>query len=182
MPIKLDIGVSGITELSDRLKALSQRDSPERDEIYIGVLSELGRKLVLRLESETPKGVSGDLARSTSFRITITQDQETRETIYTLEIIQTADTNTFVYRPIVVSGRNPGKMPPALALRGWVELKWGLTGPEADRGAFRLARYIAAFGTASNPYTQKVVVASEEDIQIAANELGQQLSIEIFDF
>lgn len=182
MPIFMEIGISGITEVSRNLAAISGFDSVLRNKIYTEVLAELGKILVLRLREATPRGVTGNLADSTDFQIIISRDTETNDTIYSLIITQDATAGSFVYRPIVVSGRNPGRMPPPLALRGWVELKWGLSGVAADKGAFRLARHIAAFGTNANKYVEEVVVASARDVQNAANDLGQHLSIEIMDF
>ena len=176
------VGVSGITELGQRLLSITGPNSDERDNIYFRVLSELGVELAIKLKEATPRGATNNLANSTSFHVRVLQDPESRDTIYQLVMTQDADSNQFVYRPIVVSGRQPGRMPPALALQGWVELKWGLTGQEAAKGAFRLARHIAAFGTQPNDYIQKVIVASAPEIQSASNNLGQQLSIHISDF
>ncbi len=182
MPFTLEIGTSGITLLSQRLEKITGRHSAERDRIYIEVLSELGVKLVPRLRHETPKGTTGALANSTAFRTQIDQDPETNETIYSLIITQSAESGQFIYRPITVTGRKSGRMPPPLALRGWVELKWGLSGIQSKKGAFRLARHIAAFGTQPSDYVEKAVISSAEDIEVAANNLGHQLSVEISDF
>lgn len=174
---------SGILPLSERLAKLGIVGSETKDRIYTDILSNLGTILVPTLRSLTPKGTSGRLAASTNFRVVIGRDAATNETVYRLEIIQDARTSRqFIYRPIVVSGRMAGKMPPALALLGWVQLKWGLSGVEARRGAFRLARHIGAFGTKSNDYVEKAVSASADDIRSAANQLGTELIVELLDF
>jgi len=184
MPIPQIIAFqSGISPLSERLAKLGIVGSETKDKIYTDILSDLGKILVPTLRALTPKGTSGRLAASTSFRIIIGQDEATNETVYRLEIIQDARTSRqFIYRPIVVSGRAAGKMPPALALLGWVQLKWGLSGVEARRGAFRLARHIGVFGTQSNDYVEKAVRDSTDDIRIAANQLGTELIVAISDF
>ena len=105
------------------------------------------------------------------------EDNDEGDREYVLEIIQTARSNRFTYRPIVVSGRRPGRMPPPLALRGWVQLNWGVTGVEADRAAFRLSRFIGAHGTQLNDYTIRTVRESEKDINETGIILGQELKV-----
>jgi len=171
----------GIDRLTERLSLLGT-SSEEKDEIYIKVFTELGEVLKRRLRLRTPRGVSGQLATSTDFRIIVGDTEQTGEREYRLEMIQTADNSGFIYRPIVVSGRLPGKMPPMLALRGWVQLRWGLNTVQATRGAYRLARHIAAHGTQPNTYTNRVIRESQGDIDAAADQLGQELNIFIRDF
>jgi hypothetical protein len=178
MPIILTTGITGLTEFASRLDRLSGK-SEERDKLFIEELSRLGGLLVTNLIFETPKA-TGQLALSTSFRI-VHHEVANDETEYRLEIIQTSKSAGFIYRPIVVSGRLPGKIPPALALRGWVQLRWGLNSTQAERGAFRLARSIGSKGTNPNDYTVRAIAMSQGAIQQATNNLGQELITEIMD-
>ena len=182
MPLELEVETTGISALSKKLHNLGLFQSDERDDIYTHVLGELGHELVTRLRQNTPQGTSKRLARSTSFHITIETNPETNVLTYSLVITQSAQSLGFTYRPIVVTGRGPGKMPPPLALMGWVELKWGLRGAEIAKGAFRLSRHIAAFGTQSNDFVLRTVHEGEADITKAANNLGQNLIVSLMDF
>ena len=181
MPIELLVNFTGLNGLSSQLKKLTT-NSVERDEIFTQTLAVLGRQLVINLAANTPHGVTGELARSTSWRIVKTPMDE-GIIHYSLEIVQTARSmEGFQYRPIVVSGRFPGLMPPPLALRGWVAHKWGLDTVQANQAAFRLATHIGRFGTSGNDYTIDTVEQSGGALQLAANSLGQALGVTISDF
>ncbi len=174
VPFQLILNVTGLTEIGERL-ALLAHDSSERREIFLEVLNRLGQQLVFNLASNTPHGVTQKLATSTDYNI-IEELIDDNLTEYSLIVTQDAfSPEGFVYRPIVVHGRGPGKMPPALALRGWVALKWGLDTVQAGQAASRLAVHIGRHGTAPNDYVEKTIIESQEILELAANSLGQAL-------
>ncbi len=182
MTMRVELVVSGVTELNQRFEILGREDSEEGDNIFIRILTDLGEVLKPKLAEHTPLGTTGQLRFSTNFRVRVFNTDVAGEKEYHLEMIQTARSVGFTYRPIVVSGRLPGRMPPPLALRGWVQLRWGLSTVDANRAAFRLARHIAAHGTQPNDYVEKTVQASQGDIENASKLLGQELSVAIFNF
>lgn len=178
----LNLGIEGLVSFEDNLNDVGKKRSNTLSFIFERVFTELGEKIKPRLRTATPRGETGALRSSTDFRLITVIDKDQGETEYRLEMIQTARSAGFTYRPIVVSGRLSGKMPPTLALQGWVQLKWGLSGIKLEQGAFRLARHIAAHGTQANTYTLDVIKDSMDDIAEAARQLGQELTVSIQNF
>ena len=178
MPLELNIVTTGLNQLGQQFSLLAH-DSARREAIYVRVLENLGKTLVLNLMARTPIGVSGTLRDSTRFRVVTLIHENITE--FKLQIIQAAYANGFDYQPIVVHGRLPGLMPPPLALRGWVMLKWGLDTVQATIAAQRLAVHIGRFGTSSNNYTLLAIEDSQGALTEAANSLGLAFALTIAD-
>lgn len=173
-PFIMMMSVTGLDAIGKRLAMLAH-NSPEKKALIIEVLTRLGQQMVFNLGLNTPHGVTKELALSTDFRIReeIIDDNLTE---YILEVTQDAESfDGFLYRPIVVHGRNPGLMPPPLVLRGWVALKWGLNTVQARQAAYRLAVHIGQYGTNPNDYVEKTIIESQGLLQTAANSLGQEM-------
>ena len=84
MPIPIiNATQKGLIPFTRGLVKISSFQSKARDNIYTDVLDELGDKLATRLRLNSPHGVTGDLARSTDFHITIVEDSETHDILYT---------------------------------------------------------------------------------------------------
>ena len=147
---------------------------------FTTVLSGLGERLVEELKAVTPVGVTGHLRDQTSYEVSVGV-QERQDIVYTLSVIQASESLGFMYRPIVVRGRSPGRQPPVQALLGWVRLKWGLDFAEELPAAYKLARHIAVKGTKANEYPRIAVERATSAIQQAANDLGQELAVIIAD-
>ena len=179
MPFLLEAAVSGLGPFTEKLQELGGTNPEARDELYLNILNQLALALVQNLRAETPK-FRGALARSTDYRIIITEVEE-GETEYRIEVVQIAQASGFTYRPITVTGRLPGNMPPILALQGWVQLRWGLDATESLRGAFRLANSIALRGSTPSDYKDRAIENSAGVVQEAANNLGIGLVIEVMD-
>lgn len=180
MPLVLDFTAGGLSSLSEKLRSFGSKDSAERDGLIMEVLDNLGLQLEVRLREDTPVGATGRLVASTHRQV-IKREVENDESEFVLSLIQDATNRGFMYRPVVVRGRQPGRMPPPLALRGWVRTKWGMSGAEVIPASFRLARHIARAGTQENLYPLTTIRRSYDLINQASSNLGLTLSVALTD-
>tara|TARA_Y100000310_G_C20594236_1_gene769671 strand:- start:865 stop:1419 length:555 start_codon:yes stop_codon:yes gene_type:complete len=182
MPLVLDVITIGIGPISEKFRQLGGGDPQFRDEAFRTILNELGKTLVHELKLVTPRGVTRRLAEETHHEVSVIATAPD-EVLYELAVIQsTKSSGGFMYRPIVIRGRLPGRRrPPAAALLGWVKLNWHLPGFEAFPVAMKLAASIARKGTINNPYPAKAITNAQFAIQQVSNDLGQNLSIIITD-
>jgi len=146
------------------------------DELTKEAFEEVGPEFVLRLQDDTPVGVTRRLRRLTSHRVI--QDHEGVK----LEIIQPAKHKGFMYRSVVVRGRMPGTQPPLEALKKWVNLKFRPANEsELRRGAFRLARSMSRKGTKENKYPEDTLRRSEDLLRQVANKIGSTVTGRLMD-
>jgi len=173
MPMEFTVNAEDYTGIADVLESYPRR---ARD-VIANAMQQLGERITPFLVANTPVGTSGDLATKTRAVVHILGTE------ISLRVDQPA-TNPWdglMYQDWVEAGRSPGSMPPPHVLVDWVEQKWGLSpGPDAESGAFRLARHIAGFGTQSNDYVIRTLVENKELIDSLAVHLGINLSITVW--
>jgi hypothetical protein len=168
-PIEITVNADDFFGIVDALEGYPRR---QVEQIAL-VFQELGAQLGPVLQANTPIGASGDLARSTRSVVHILND------VVQLDVIQPAiSQDGEFYQDFVATGRAPGKRPPAEALAGWIELKWGSTDP-AD--SYRLAAHIGAHGTQPNDYVFRTLEQGKEAIDDAARRLGIDLTIALWE-
>ena len=168
-PVEFTVNADDFFGIVDSLEGYPRKQT---EQIALA-FQELGAELTPLLIANTPIGESGNLARSTKAIVHILGDT------VRLDVIQPAlSDDGQVYQDWVVTGRAPGLRPPAEALAGWVEVKWGSTDP-AD--SYKLATWIGQHGTQENPYVIRTLEEGEEAINTAARRLGIDLTIALWE-
>ena len=137
------------------------------------VLSQLGASIVPILQANTPRGVSGLLAFSTRFTISI--GNVAGQSSMTLQLVQDATKLGYQYAEAVRKGRRPGKAPPYKSLIGWVQTILGIPHKDSPRVAFAISMGIKMKGIQPNPYLENTLTQSAGLIQSAADQLGKQI-------
>lgn len=171
MPIEIMVNADDFWGIIDNLEGYPRRQV----ETIATAFQQLGAELAPILRANTPVGERGELARSTRAVVHIL-GQDVR-----LDVIQPAAaiSDGALYQDYVAVGRAPGRRPPAEALEGWVQLKWGSTEPERD--AFILARHIGQHGTRPDPYVINTLEQSQDIINDVARRLGIDLTIALWE-
>jgi len=182
MPLIITIAATGVDELSERFLSLGEPDSEVRENIYLEVLTQLGKQMTPRLTEATPLGATGRLRRDTRFTVTSQPDLQTDEVVYTLKLIQDSRKRNYLYRPVVVRGRQTGgRWPRPGDLLPWVRTKFGVSGKEAISASFALARHIGLKGTKANLYPFEVVDGSQDLLIDASNLLSSTIVVTLTD-
>lgn len=136
-------------------------------------LRSIGRLLVPLLKKNTPLGASHHLRNYTTFEVfKLPLGQR-------LEVRQPARSDQgFFYGAAVRHGTRPHH-PPVTPLIPWVMAKWGLSGPGAVSGAWRLAKTIEKRGTRTNPYDERTLTESRPGIRLIIQQLAARLKQEV---
>jgi hypothetical protein len=80
--------------------------------------------------------------------------------------------NSAPYAPMIEEGRRPGKFPPLDVIRRWASRRLGLSGPEAARAAFAIARAIARRGLRARKILER---ALPELSKLIDEEVGREM-------
>ena len=142
--------------------------------ITVNEMSSLAEKIASRLRYNTPVA-TGKLADSTRYEITA------KNNLIIATIVQTAQNKGEFYRPYVVRGTQPHKVPPS-ELEDYVRLKFNLAKPLAiKKAAFALSKKIAKKGTPPNPYTQITAREMLPEIRNTSRNIGRGISVILTD-
>lgn len=173
--LEITFDPGNIPSLEERFGSIEAR------RMIVQAFTELGIEMVRRLKRATPVGVRGALRASTNFNV-VEFPNMVRLDINQPALSDPRYSMPVVYRPFVVRGRRPGKMPPIPALVEWVELKWGAApGTAAHKAAGRLAYWISIVGTQGNPYPFETVLGASHLINLAARRIGQRITVTLTD-
>ena len=143
--------------------------------ITLGEMSILGEKIATKLRENTPVA-TGRLANSTRSELSAKQAN-----LVVVTIVQTAMNRGVFYRPFVVRGTKPHKVPPS-ELEEYVRLKFSLARPLAiKKAAFALSKKIAVEGTPPNPYTQNTLIEMLPEIRDTSRKIGRGISVALTD-
>ena len=168
MPLSISMKEIGLSQVVERY-----RGSPVVLQVALNdTLRSIGRLILPILKNNTPRGATGRLRNFTVFQV----DKGQR-----LVVRQSARSQSnFFYGSVVRRGsQGPRRMPPTEALIPWVMAKWGLAGPAAVSGAWRLALSIKKKGTRTNRYDITTMQQARPGIVGVVQQLAARLRREI---